>query len=217
MIIDTSLTGGFTGLIKKFLENLTSARAPGPAPSFSAFDVVKVLRAIAEEGAIGRGKISEKSGLGEGAVRTLLRRLSKVGLVSTSRSGCSLTTKGENLWRKISETIPHLSEIDKNELTFAEHNFVVQVRGVGKKVRKGLEQRDAAVRAGAKGAVTMVYRNKKLALPGLTDDISHSFPKAYRQIMSLMNLKENDVVIIACADTIENAEYGALAAAWTLI
>lgn len=204
-------------MIKKFLENLTSARAPGPAPSFSAFDVVKVLRAIAEEGAIGRGKISEKSGLGEGAVRTLLRRLSKVGLVSTSRSGCSLTTKGENLWRKISETIPHLSEIDKNELTFAEHNFVVQVRGVGKKVRKGLEQRDAAVRAGAKGAVTMVYRNKKLALPGLTDDISHSFPKAYRQIMSLMNLKENDVVIIACADTIENAEYGALAAAWTLI
>ncbi|MCD6593464.1 DUF4443 domain-containing protein [Candidatus Bathyarchaeota archaeon] len=204
-------------MIKKSLENLTSARASGPAPSFSAFDVVKVLRAIAEEGAIGRGKISEKSGLGEGAVRTLLRRLSKAGLVSTSRSGCSLTTKGENLWRKISEIIPHLSEIDKSELTFAEHNFVVQVRGVGKKVRKGLEQRDAAVRAGAKGAVTMVYRNKKLALPGLTDDISHSFPKAYRQIMSLMNLKENDVVIIACADTIENAEYGALAAAWTLI
>lgn len=204
-------------MIKKSLENLTSARAPGPAPSFSAFDVVKVLRAIAEEGAIGRGKISEKSGLGEGAVRTLLRRLSKAGLVSTSRSGCSLTTKGENLWRKISETIPHLSEIDKNELTFAEHNFVIQVRGAGKKVRKGLEQRDAAVRAGAKGAVTIVYRNKKLALPGLTDDISHSFPKAYRQIMNLMNLKENDVVIIACADTIENAEYGALAAAWTLI
>ena len=204
-------------MIKKSLENLTSTRAPGPTPSFSAFDVVKVLRVIAEEGAIGRGKISEKSGLGEGAVRTLIRRLSKAGLVSTSRSGCSLTTKGENLWRKISETIPHLSEIDKSELTFAEHNFVVQVRGAGKKVRKGLEQRDAAVRAGAKGAVTMVYRNKKLALPGFTDDISHSFPKAYRQIMSLMNLKENDVVIIACADTIENAEYGALAAAWTLI
>jgi len=204
-------------LLKEFLEDLSSSRAPGPAPSFSVFDVVKILRVIAEEGTIGRGKISEKSGLGEGVVRTLLRRLSKAGLVSTSRSGCSLTTEGENLWRKISETIPYLSEIDESELTFAEHNFVVQIRGVGEKVRKGLEQRDAAVRAGAKGAVTMVYRNKKLALPGLTDDISYSFPKAYGQIMSLMNLKENDVVIIACADTIENAEYGALAAAWTLI
>ena len=209
--------GDFMRSIKEFLEDLTSSRASGPASSFSIFSVFRVLRIIAEEGPIGRGRISRESGLGEGGVRTLLRRLSRADLVSTSRSGCSLTVEGKNFWKRIKESIPHLSKIDENELTFAEYSFAVQIRGVGEKVRKGLEQRDAAVRAGAKGAVTMVYKNKNLALPGLTDDISHPFPKAYRQITSLMNLRENDVVIIACADTMENAEYGALAATWTLI
>jgi len=203
--------------IKDVLESLLFEKAAGPGPSFSVYDVIKALGIIAEAGSIGRGKLSERLGIGGGAIRTLLRRLVEAGLILTSRSGCSLTDKGKKIWRRIEEIIPHLSEIGQNELTFASYNVVVYVRDRGGKVRKGLEQRDAAVRAGAKGAITLIYRNKKLMLPSITDDAEKSFPLAYRQLTSLMDLKDNDVAIIACADTLREAEMGALAAAWTLI
>jgi len=203
--------------IKKFLERLTFDKAPGPSPSFSIFDVIKALEIIAEAGSIGRGKLSEKLGLGKGATRTLLKRLAEAGLISTSRSGCSLTSRGKKLWKRIEEIIPHISEIGQNELTFAAYNVAVQVRGRGGKVGKGLEQRDAAVRAGAKGAITLIYKNKKLVLPTITDDAAESYPIAHQQITRLMDLKENDVAIIVCADSLKNAEYGALAAAWTIV
>jgi len=203
--------------MKRFLESLTFEKAPGPSPSFSVFDVIKALEIIAEARSVGRGKLSEKLKLGGGATRTLLARLVEAGLISTSRSGCSLTSKGKKLWRRIEEIIPHISEIDQNELTFAAYNVVVQVRGRGEKVGKGLEQRDAAVRTGAKGAITLIYRNEKLILPTITDNAAQSYPIAYQQITSLLDLKENDVAIIACADSLKDAEYGALAAAWTII
>jgi len=203
--------------IKSFLERLTLDKAPGPSPSFSIFDIIKALEIIAKEGSVGRGKLSEKLGLGKGVTRTLLTRLIEAGLISTSRSGCSLTSRGNELWRKIEEIIPCISVIDQNELTFAKYNVIVQVRGRGGKVGKGLEQRDAAVRAGAKGAITLIYKNKKLILPTITDNAAQSYPIAYQQIIRLMDLKENDVAIIVCADSLKNAEYGALAAAWTIV
>jgi len=203
--------------IKRFLESLTFDKAPGPSPSFSVFDVVKVLRILAKVGSIGRGKIAENLVLGRGATRTLLTRLVEAQLIYISKSGCSLTDKGKKIWKKIEETIPCISEIGFNELTFAKHNVVVQVRNRGEKVGKGLEQRDAAVRAGAKGAVTLIYKNEKLMLPTITSDAAQSYPIAYQQITRLMNLKENDVAIIVGADSLKNAECGALAAAWTII
>jgi len=203
--------------IKRFLESLTFNKAPGPSPSFSVFDVIKVLRILAEFGPVGRGKLSENLALGKGATRTLLARLVEARLICTSRSGCSLTDEGRRVWRKIVEVIPCVSEIGWNELTFAKHNVAVQVRNRGEKVGKGIEQRDAAVRAGAKGAVTLIYRDEKLVLPTITGDAAEAYPVAYRQITRLMNLKENDVAIIVCADSLKNAECGALAAAWTII
>ena len=203
--------------MKRFLESLMFEKAPGPSPSFSVFDVIKALEIIAEAGSVGRGKLSERLKLGRGATRTLLARLAEAGLISTSRSGCSLTKKGKNLRRRIEEAIPQISEIGQNELTFAAYNVVVQVRGRGEKVGKGLEQRDAAVRTGAKGAITLIYKNEKLILPTITDDTAKSYPIAYQQITQLMDLKENDVAIIVCADNLKDAEYGALAAAWTII
>jgi len=203
--------------IKSILESILFEKAAGPGPSFSVYDIIKTLRIIDDAGSIGRGKLSERLGIGGGAIRTLLRRLLEAELILTSRSGCSLTDRGKRLWRRIEEVIPHLSKIGQNELTFAPYNVVVHVRGRGRKVRKGLEQRDAAVRAGAKGAVTLIYRGKRLILPSITDDAEKSFPIAYRQITSLVDLRDEDVAIIACADSLREAEMGALAAAWTLI
>ena len=203
--------------VKKLLESLMAEKAPGPTPSFTVFDLVKILEIIAETRMIGRGRLSERLGLGEGATRTLLARLTDADLISTSKSGCSLTEKGRKVWEEIKTVLPQRAILSKNELTFAQYNVAVLVRNRSQNVKKGLEQRDAAVRAGAKGATTLVFRDNRLLLPAISRDIAEAYPRAFRQITSSMDLKEQDVVIISCAVHSREAEYGALAAAWTII
>lgn len=62
-------------------------------------------------------------------------------------------------------------------------------------------------------------RSKKghLVLPSTNTDVVKNFPKASGQILSLLNPKENDVVIITSSNNPRKAEYGAIAAAWTLL
>jgi predicted transcriptional regulator len=202
---------------KSILEKLVQERALGPSPTFTVFDMLKALETVAESGSIGRGLLSEKLELGEGTTRTLVSRLTQADLVTISRTGCTLTERGKRLWEKVKSSIPLELKIEGNELTFAAHNVAILIRNQAKKVNKGLEERDAAVRVGASGATTLVYRNGKLILPTISADTSKDYPKAYRQIVQLMNPMENDVVIICCGETPKAAEYGALAAAWTLL
>ncbi len=203
--------------IKFVLEKLVPEKTVGPSPAFTVFDAIKMLETIAESGSIGRGLLSEKLGLGEGTTRTLISRLKKAQLMTTSRKGCALTEKGTKVWTQIKAFIPIIVKIEDNELTFAANNVATIVKNRAIKVHKGLEQRDAAVRAGASGATTLVYKGGKIILPTLSDDVSKDYPKAFRQILQLMNPKENDAVIISCGTTLKAAEYGALAASWTLL
>lgn len=204
-------------LIKNFLIDLASERAPGPRPSFTVLDIIRFLRILASSGTIGRGKISKSLSMGEGATRTMLKRLAEANLVAKSRNGCSLTSKGKKLWENIESIMPLIAEIGGNELTLAPFNVAVLVRGCVGKVGSGLEQRDAAVMAGAKGAVTIVFKDKRLTIPSVSVNLERDYPAAFRDIMRLMKPEEGDVIIISSADTLRNAEYGAFAAVWSMI
>jgi len=203
--------------LKKFFESLLEEKAPGPYPSFSVFHVIKSLELIAKEGSIGRGLLSSKLETGEGATRTLVSRLKSYGLIVVSKKGCSLTEKGRKIWSEFQSLFPKKVNLDKSELSLAAFNVGVHVRGVADKVRAGLEQRDAAVIAGARGAITFVFKGGRLSLPGMSMDAARDYPIAFRQIREQFNLNENDVVVVGSAGDWIKAENGAFAAAWTLI
>lgn len=203
--------------IKKFLNELASEKAPGPRPSFTVLDIIRLFKLLAAYGEAGRGKISKNLGLGEGATRTILGRLAEANLIAKSRSGCSLTQKGRKVWEKIEGIIPKIVEVEENELTFAPFNVAVLIKGHAEKVRNGMEQRDAAVAAGAKSAVTLIFKNNKLIIPSVTTNVEKDYPTAFKKIICLMNPEENDVIIICGADTLRKAEYGAIASALSLI
>jgi predicted transcriptional regulator len=204
-------------ILKKFLESLLEEKAPGPYLSLSIFHLIKTLELIAKEGPIGRGKLSEELKTGEGAVRTLIERLKKAGLITVSKKGCFLAEIGETIWSKMQLLFPQKVKIEPNELTLAKCNVAIRVRGCGDKVRSGLEQRDAALLAGAKGAVTFLLRGQKLVLPTISEDVAKEFPDAYKKITKGLLLEENDALVIGSADAWDKAEYGAIAAAWSLI
>lgn len=204
-------------MIKEYLMNLSAPKAPGPQPSFTVFDLVTAIELIAKEGPIGRGRLAEELDLGGGAIRTLIKRLMESGLIDTSKLGCSLTQEGSKIWNEICEIIPQKVRLPENDLAFAVYNVAVLVKGRADRVGDGLQQRDATVAAGAKGATTLIYRDKKLIVPQVSQDLAMDFPGAFRQITEKMRIEENDVIVIGSADTPKGAEVGALAAAWTLV
>ena len=203
--------------VKKILEELLKERAPGPSPSFSIFHIMKALELTAKEGPIGRGKLSKKLGTGEGATRTLLNRLIDAGLIISSKPGCLLTERGETIWNDFQSIFPQKVKLEESELTLANYNIALLIKGCGDKVKTGIEQRDAALLAGAKGATTLIFKNQTLIQPGISENLAQDFPEIFNQITKQLELEENDVVVIGSADTWEKAEYGALAAGWTLI
>jgi predicted transcriptional regulator len=201
---------------KQLLEKLSSEKAPGPSPSFSMFHLLHAIELISEK-TIGRSKLAENLKVGEGAVRTIINRLKDADLVVTSKSGCALTSEGLRLLREYKSIFKKKIEIGKNELTLADYNFAILIKNRGHKVRSGVEQRDAAVMAGAKGATTIMFKEGHLKIPSVSDDVAKDFPNAANQIVRLLEPKENDVIIIGSADSLGKAEYGTLAAAWTFL
>ncbi|MEM2463108.1 MAG: DUF4443 domain-containing protein [Candidatus Bathyarchaeia archaeon] len=201
---------------KELIEKIAKEKAPGPAPTFSALHLLQAVELVAEK-PLGRAKLSEGLMVGEGATRTIIARLKEAGIILTSKTGCTLTAKGRKLWEEYKKVVIRKVEIGKCELINAKHNFAVLIKNRGHKVKTGIEQRDAAVKMGAKGAVTIVFRNGRFVIPAVSEDFLRDYPKPAEQIVKLVQPEENDVIIISGADNPNVARYGVTAAAWTLL
>jgi len=201
---------------KQLLEKIASGKAPGPSPSFSILHMILAIELMSEK-TIGRNKLAEKLSVGEGVVRTIIERLRDAGLIITSKTGCILTDKGLSLWKEYESVFKRKIQVGKNELTFAPYNFAILVKNRLHKVKSGVEQRDAAVITGAKGATTIIFKAGRLMIPSVSNNVAEDFPKAADQIFRLLKPEENDVIIIGSAESLEKAEYSTLASAWTLV
>ena len=201
---------------KRFIESLASPKGPGPATTFSMFHIFYALELLAEK-PIGRNKLAEKLNVGEGAIRTIVSRLKKAGLIVTSKEGCILTDKGLSLWKSFVEVYPKRSEIGKTALTTSKFNYAFLVRNKAHKVGSGIDQRDAAIMGGARRALVIVCRNGRLMIESVSNSIEEEFPEAAGEILEKLGPEDNDVVVIAGADDPLRARRGAFAASWVLI
>ncbi|RLG06198.1 MAG: hypothetical protein DRN59_03415 [Thaumarchaeota archaeon] len=202
--------------IKQLLESLASTAA-GPQPSFQSFQILDALLIIDREAPIGRKKLSEKLGLGEGAVRTLLQKLKSRSLIDVrGKGGCILSEKGRMLISKLrSKLIPVGSLAIDLPWSYPE-NYAIIVRDSALKLRRGLEQRDEAIRAGAKALLILSYLDGRLLMPSVSDLTSEK-PEFAARIIELVRPRNGDVILIAGGDTEIEARRGALAAAQTLL
>lgn len=198
-------------------EELARIKAPGPLPSFTELHLVKTIETIGAEGPTGRKKLSRRLRLGEGTIRTIVTRLESAHLISISKAGCELTEKGEAIYDVLKSKLARMSPVKSSSLTIGAFNVGVVVRDAAHKVRHGVEQRDAAIKAGADGATMLLYKDERLVMPTISEDVMKDYPNIAKEIMELFQPKENDVIILGGADTRDGAEDGARAAAWTII
>ena len=190
--------------------------APGRPPSFAEAHVVMALEYIGNVGTVGRLKLSKDLQLGEGETRTLVKHLKNEELIEISRSGISLSAAGNKLISNLRTVLSERVEVPSSPLTVGRFNVAVKVKGMKSSVKYGLEQRDAAMTVGAKGATTLVFTNNKLTIPG-TKEVLSKTGSSMAEVLSKLSLKEGDVIVIGSADDRFKAELGVRAAALELL
>jgi predicted transcriptional regulator len=202
--------------LKKFIQEIAGKKAPGPSTTFTIFHVFYALELMSQN-PIGRNKLAKKLNVGDGAVRTIISRLREADLIETSKEGCSLTKKGSEIWKQFEKVFPKRIEIPKSELNASEYNFAFLVKNSGEKVQSGIDQRDAAIIAGARKALVSVFKDGHLRIESVSDCIEKQYPAAANQILKEMKPEDNDVIIVAGSDSPLKAKRGAFAASWSLV
>lgn len=186
----------------------------GPAPRFTKGHVWKTIYEIFKAGRISRQKLAKRVGVGEGTVRTILNLLKTQKFIIIKQTGIRLTEKAISFLDKCGLQI---ATLQAPEITVGKHSSALRVRNVAHKIKIGVEQRDAAIKAGAAGTTTLIYKNNVLSFPGEAQSLKHTYPKISELIISKFKLENNDVIIIGFGNTLKSAEEGALAAALDLI
>lgn len=198
---------------KPLLRRVAEKMAPGRSPSFGEAKILRALEIISE-GGIGRASLGKRLGLGEGVVRTMTRHLAGEGLVDVSTRGISTSKKGQRLLDEIHAVIILGTETPPTEDTVGAYNHALLVKGAVHRVRFGVEQRDAALLAGAKGATTMVFREGRAMIPGVDKGPVQSLIVF---LVERLRPAEGDAVVIGTGDNALEAETGAYSAALTLV
>ncbi len=198
--------------IDNILSIVLSGKAMGPKPSYTPVHVIKSIELIRDLGPIGRIRLSKELRLGEGSIKTLLKHLKELDIITTNKKGCVLTSKGTELGSWLKSKIPSRTYLGKTILAVGEHAYALLIRSVDLSLLKtGLEQRDAALLIGASGASTLIVKNNKLILlPDL--NVDEKYPEEAYKLRMLLKPQDGDVIIIGSANDPLIAEFGAISA-----
>jgi predicted transcriptional regulator len=199
------------------LEKVASKIARGPAPSFNEAHVVKALEIIGNYGTVGRINLSNKLELGIGTTRTILKHLKKEGLIVSSRYGFVFSEQGKKLFLNLRSRISGGIEVPNSPLTVGPVGIAVLVRDMAHKVGRGIEQRNTAIRAGASGATTLIFFRNKLTMASKKKHSLKGISEMEDIIVSKLNPKENDVIIVGSGENRTNAEIGTIMASLKLL
>ncbi len=204
-------------MVLETLREVLDSEYRGPRAVFTQVHVLKALIAIGKTGSVGRGRLGTVTGLGQGEVRTLIKRLKDNDLIVIEANGCALSKKGEKEYAKIVSLLAWSSPVEAKSLDIGARCWAVAVSGAAKRVRYGIEQRDAAIKAGADGAFTAIFRAGRFSVPGEGTDCEKSGPGEPWTTVRTARLSDGDVVIVTGSHSEMDSENSALAALLTLV
>ncbi|MEO9365667.1 MULTISPECIES: DUF4443 domain-containing protein [Candidatus Nitrosocaldus] len=198
------------------LIRVCSRYAPSRMLSFNMAHVIVALQLMGRLGRVSRAVLMRELMLGEGSVKTMIKHMRMYGLVETSRAGVMLTSKGKDLYARLSRVMVAEARIPNCSIAVGEFNYAVKVRGIANAIRSGVEQRDAAIKVGALGATTLVYRGSRFIMPGSGNSVYIKEQDVMDRLKDLMP-EEDDVIIIGSASNVKVAELAAKYAVLTTL
>jgi hypothetical protein len=199
------------------LVKLAEKREQGPSPAFGTAHTLLAFLVLGASKSVGRQALAVSSGVGEGSMRTILKKLRGAGLVEVDPAGVRLTDSGrrahESVIRKLT---PPLALQDSN-LTVGKSQVAVLMGSSSGAVTNGIRQRDASIKEGADGATTYSFKGDRFSVPGGSTDCEKDFPSAtWGVLRERLRPRNGDVIIVCGAEDQTTAKIGALSAALTL-
>jgi hypothetical protein len=199
----------------KALTKIASRYAPSRMLSFELVHIFKVFQLLDKNEHVSRTLLCQELALGEGSVRTLLKHLKMQNLVKSTNGGTRLTEKGKALSSELLQSIPSEAIMPKCSIALGRFNYVVLLRNYEFAIKSGIEQRDAAIKIGALGATTLIYKDNKITMPGAYNNNSlQEEPHVTSSLIDKLKPQENDVIIIGSDnESLRTAEFAAKNAA----
>lgn len=197
----------------QLLSKVAQRHAPSRMLSFDLVHVFKTMQMMSDKKKVSRSSLMQELELGEGSIKTLVKHLKMHGLVENSNAGMWLTNKGDTFYTKLHASVPRETDIAKCSVALGKFNHAVLLKDMARNIKSGIEQRDAAIKAGAVGATTLICKNERLVLPGTGEDLMRNDQKIHSLIMKELSPEQNDVIIIGSSQNKKIAEMAAKSAA----
>lgn len=180
----------------KTLQKVADRYAPSRVLSFDMVHVFKTLQLIQENGHVSREKLCQDLGLGEGTIKTLVRHLKMQNLIESTNAGTTMTKKGNSFFSELLSSIPSEISLSKCAITLGKFNYAVLVKQMSSMIKDGIAQRDAAIRMGASGATTLLFRDNKFLIPQTEFDSLKDEHQLSEQMIKNLHPQDGDVIII---------------------
>jgi len=204
-------------MLEGFLENWRRG-SRGPLPQLSPLQLLNALILINREGPIGRRALAHSLQLKDGVIRGLAERLAENKLVLVGDSGIQLSTTGRASLHKL-----YRSLLIKNILPLEESDLVPNHKAIGihlsqayRSSMTGVAQRDAAVKAGALGSITVAALGGRLTIPPDNKDLAKVAPKENARLHEAFKPSNRDLIIVGFGQDLGSSMAGALAAVLSL-
>ncbi len=189
-------------------------------PVFRPYHVTVALIMIGQQQPLGRYELCQNMSIGEGTVRTLIKRLNEEEYVEAEgRQGQRLTERGRRLFDQITADIPVGLALDLGKLVMYRYAFANLVRAKGHRVGDGMRQRDEAIIQGGHnraGATTLVYNNGLLLMPPDNLNILSIYQRETLLILESLRPQNGDAIVIGSATEPNLAREVAMASTMTL-
>ena len=204
----------------KALTKIASRYAPSRILSFELVHIFKTFQLLDKNEHISRVLLCQELALGEGSVRTLVKHLKMQNLVKSTNGGTRLTEKGKVLSSELLQSIPSEANMPKCSIALGKFNYMILLRKYGFAIKSGIEQRDAAIKIGAVGATTLLYKDRKFIMPGAYDNKNslQKEPHVVNLLIDKLKPADDEVIIIGSDNkSLRTAEFGAKNAALSTI
>jgi hypothetical protein len=145
-------------------------------------------------------------------MRTIVEYLRDQDYIEVKQTGIRISRHGSDLLASLPLSVARLPPTD---VSVGQRSVAARVRAVANKIKVGIEQRDAAVKAGADGATTIVVVGGRLIVPP-DFDLASEGKEIAEELKRIFTLEDDDVIIIGTGADYQHAEDGALAAAFEL-
>lgn len=198
----------------KTLQKVANRYAPSRVLSFDMVHVFKTLQLIEENGHVSREMLCKELDLGEGTIKTLIRHLKMQDLIESTNAGTKMTKKGNSFFSELLSSMPSETSVSKCTITLGKHNYAVLVKQMSSAIKSGIEQRDAAIKMGASGATTLLFKDTKFVIPRTDYDALKDERQLSKQLLKKLQPRDEDVIIIGSDNySKKRAEFAAKSAA----